>query len=81
MKKLTVEEAKDLKPAGAGNTSKISAMAADLKTGEALIITRADWKHQKTPYRIINYLEKKSGKKFERGRLPDGSGWLIKRVG
>jgi len=80
MKKLTKEEATDLFLSGKGRTTKVSAMVASLHVGEALIISREDWKTKSSPYRVVNYLAKKTGRKFIKGRLPDGSGWAVKRV-
>ena len=80
MKKYTVEEAQSLHIVVSGRTTKISAMALSLEIGEAFDITRADWKGKNPPYRIINRVAKKTGRKFIKGRLPDGSGWVVKRV-
>ncbi len=80
MKKLTVEEAKDLVVAKTGRTTKISAMTEALKVGEAIIISPSDWNSKKPPYTIINRVAKKTGRVFEKGRLPDGSGWGVKRI-
>jgi len=63
-----------------GRTSKISALTQELKVGEGFVITRADWKGVNPPYRIINRVAKKTGRKFEKGRLPDDSGWGVKRI-
>lgn len=80
MKKLTVEEAKELVLVNQGRTTKISALTSQLLVGEGLIITRADWKGTNPPYSIISSVAKKTGRVFEKGRLPDGSGWAVKRI-
>lgn len=80
MKKLTAEEASELNFSGRGRTTLVSAMVASLKVGEAVIITRADWKSKGAPYRVVNYLEKRTGRQFVKGRLPDGTGWAVKRI-
>jgi hypothetical protein len=80
MKKLSVEEAAELPLIKNGRETVVSAMLKQLKPGEALIITRADWKAKGAPYRIANAIARKTGRKFEKGRLPDGSGWVVKRV-
>ena len=80
MKVLSVEEAKDILLTSSGRQTKVSAMASELKVGEALIINREDWKRKKGPYAVINYLAKKTGRTFKKGRLPDGSGWVVKRI-
>lgn len=80
MKILSVEEAKDLFIITSGRQSKVSGMVSLLKVGEALIITRADWPSKKPPYDVINYLAKKTGRTFQKGRMPDGSAWVVKRL-
>ncbi len=80
MKKLSKAEAEQMQTASRGRTTTVSAMAATLLPGEALIVSRDDWKTNDAPYRVVNYLAKKTGRVFEKGRLPDGSGWLIKRL-
>ncbi len=80
MKKYSVEEAKSLHIVTSGRTTKISAMTYSLEIGEAFDITRADWKGKKPPYNIINRVAKKTGRKFIKGRLPDGTGWVVKRI-
>ena len=52
-----------------------------LEIGEAIIIEKDDWKGKSTPYRIIRRAAKKFNRKFDYGRHPKGSGWLVKRVG
>jgi hypothetical protein len=80
MRVVKKEEAENTILAKAGRTSKISAMTSTLQVGEMLEIKTTDWKGKKPPYNIINRLAKKTGRKFIKGRLPDGSGWGVKRV-
>ena len=80
MKKLSVEEASDMPLIKSGRETLMSAMIKLLQQGEALVITRADWKAKGAPYRIANAISRKTGRKFEKGRLTDGSGWAVKRI-
>ncbi len=80
MKKLTAEEAKDLTIVVHGRTSQVAAHIANLQIGEALIITRAYWKGKRPPYGIVNRVSRKTSRKFIKGRLPDGTGWAVKRI-
>lgn len=80
MRILTAEEAEKIALAKRGRTSKIGAMAFQLNVGEMLEILKTDWRGKNPPYDIINRLAKKTGRKFIKGRLPDGSGWGVKRV-
>ena len=80
MQKLNAEQAAAITLIKSGRESMVSAMIKQLQPGEALVITRADWKAKGAPYRIANAIEKKLNRKFEKGRMPDGSGWVVKRV-
>jgi len=80
MRVVKKEEADNMILAKAGRTSKISALASTLQIGEMLEIKTTDWKGKNPPYRIINRLAEQTGRKFIKGRLPDGSGWGVKRV-
>jgi hypothetical protein len=64
-----------------GRVSRIAAMLSQLQPGESLEIRREDWLGKRPPWRIVNYYAKKSGHLFDKGRLHDKSGWLVKRVG
>lgn len=81
MKILEEDEAKDLIPLTKGRETLLSAKLKQLKVGQALIVTPKDWKTTTSPYRVANNIAKRHGWKFEQGRMPDGSGWLFKRVG
>ena len=80
MRILKGEEAESLLIVRSGRISKVGAMASQLQVGEALEILKSDWKGKHSPYNSINRLAKKTGRKFIKGRLPDGSGWGVKRV-
>ncbi len=81
MKKLSVEEAKNLELITHGRTSKVIAEVSTLLVGEGLIITRQDWPSKNPPYQSIDRFAKRSGRKFERGKTPDGKGWGVVRMG
>ena len=80
MKILNAEEGKNLKPVTHGRTTLVSAIVSNLLIGEVLIITRADWKSKNPPYQVVSRVAQKTGRTFEKGRLPDGSGWMVKRL-
>lgn len=80
MRVVKKEEAAEMILAKSGRTSKISALASTLQVGEMLEIKTTDWRGKKPPYNIINWVSKKTGRKFIKGRLPDGSGWGVKRL-
>jgi hypothetical protein len=80
MKKLTKEEADKIFPMGRGNNTRISAHIKQLEPGEGCIIEKQDWKAKSPPFRIINYIAKKTGRKFRHGTMPDGSGWFVQRL-
>lgn len=80
MKKLSAEEASSIVPLKNSRETLLSAMLKQLQVGEAVVLEAKDWKTKSTPYRVANYIAKRHGWKFEQGRMPDGSGWLFKRV-
>jgi hypothetical protein len=77
---LNAEEAKDIIPLTKGRETMLSAKLKQLKVGEALVMPTKDWKTKGTPYRVANNIAKRHGWQFEQGRMPDGSGWVFKRV-
>lgn len=81
MKKLSAEEAKNIIPLTSGRMTQLSANLRQLQVGEALILETKDWRTKDTPYRVANLIAKRYGWRFEQGRMPDGSGWIFKRVG
>jgi hypothetical protein len=81
MKKLNKEEAAKAGIINHGNNSKVSTQLMELEIGEAVIIEKGiDWKSKSTPYRIVIYFTKKTGRKFVSGLTTDKKGWIIKRI-
>jgi hypothetical protein len=81
MQKITAEEFDNLNLAGRGSASPFFNALLKLKPGEGLIILKKEWQHVKyPPTRIINRVEKKYKFVYERGSLPDRTGWAVKRV-
>lgn len=80
MKKLSAEEASGIVPLKHSRETLLSAMLKQLQVGEAIVMEAKDWKTKGTPYRVANNIAKRQGWKFEQGRMPDGSGWVFKRV-
>ena len=80
MKKLSKEEAKNMIPMGRGRFSWLYKALLTLDNGEGLIIKNDDWKGKTSPYPTIRRVSKKYHLKFEYGRMPDGTGWLVKRI-
>ena len=81
MEILNADEIGDLLPLGRGRFSELYKNLIILKVGQAISICYSDWKIKTTPYRTIRNVEKAYGRQFEYGHHPDGSGWLVKRVG
>jgi len=81
MKKLTAEEAQDMHPLRPGRFTLLYTQLMQMKVGEALIIERGkDWVTKYPPYNTIRNVAKNTGFVFDFGRMPDVSGWLVKRV-
>ena len=80
MKKISEEEFSQLALGGRGKSSPFFKAIIGLRPGEAIFISREEWKGAKTPTRICRYIEKKhQGVKYTCGKIADGSGWAIKR--
>ena len=81
MKKLTESQYKSLPLGGSGRSSRIYDKLINLKPGEALIVTKADWGTRKhAPTRKARYISKKLKWQFKSHRLEDLSGWVMLRV-
>ncbi|MCF8463895.1 MAG: hypothetical protein K9G41_03580 [Flavobacteriales bacterium] len=81
MKILSAKEAEGLEPLGKGRYNWLYADLMLLKVGEAVEIRYDDWKTKTSPYATIRKVAKNLNRRFNYGRHPDGSGWLVKRVG
>jgi len=81
MKKLSDEEFSKLALIGSGKTSPFYKKIIGLHAGESLFISKEEWRGCQTPTRICRYIMKKFPQvKYSFGRLPDGSGWAVKRL-
>ena len=80
MKKINAEEAAKIVIIRTGKSTWLYKELAKLAVGEALIIENADWKTKLPPYRTIRNAAKTLKMKFDYGKMPDGSGWVVKRV-
>ena len=80
MEILDEEEAKNIIPLTKGRETAVSAKLKQLKVGQALVLPTKDWKTKSSPYRVANNIAKRHGWQFEQGRMPDGSGWVFKRI-
>ena len=80
MEKLTAEQAART-PMLRGRTTRVHAALTQLEVGEGLIIRKkTDWISKSPPYRIVNAFAKKHNRKFNKGRTPDESGWMVVRT-
>ncbi len=80
MKFLTPAEAENIIPLTKGRETLLSIKLKQLKVGEAIVLEAKEWKTKSSPYRVANNISKQHGWKFEQGRMPDGSGWVFKRM-
>lgn len=80
MKKITVEEFDALLLHGKGSTTGFRKLIMAMQPGEAIVFYKKDWHAKYPPTRILNELERNHNVKYERGSLPDRSGWAVKRV-
>jgi hypothetical protein len=81
MKILDANEAEGLEPLGRGKQNWLYKKLTLLKVDEAIAIRFSDWNTKTPPYKTIRTVAKNLKREFNYGRHPDGSGWLVKRVG
>lgn len=79
MRALNATELATLSGMGKGRFTKIYAEIMKLEINQGLAIEKGDWKTQGAPYRIVRNVAKNTGRTFDYGRMPDGSGWYVKR--
>ncbi len=80
MRKLSPEEAAAIMPIESSRETRVTAAVKQLQVGEGLIIDPSDWKSKTPPYRAIASVGLKYKREFQRGRMPDGKGWFVKRL-
>lgn len=80
MKRLSPEEVANLHPIKGGRHTWLHKELHMIELGAGLIIHNKDWNGKRPPYEVIRRVAKKLSRKFEYGRLPDGTGWLVKRI-
>ena len=80
MEIIKKEDAVDLLFHSKGNESPMTKWIKKLEVGEVLKIDKSDWNRKQPPYYLANYLEKKSNRTFQCGKLPGFDGWVIKRL-
>ena len=80
MKKITSEEYNQLKLHGLGSSGPYYNMFMKMEPGDSIILYRSEWYKKYPPTTILNRIERKYNMKFDRGALPDRTGWAIRRV-
>jgi hypothetical protein len=82
-KKITSEEFDQLPVKGWGRSSPVYHAIIGLRTGDAIIVLKTQWKRNKSPSSICRAIEKKfAGMKvrYKCVALADNTGWGIKRL-
>jgi hypothetical protein len=80
IRRISEEEFDKTALTGKGSSTSFHKAVLQLKPGEALALEKKDWQVKYSPLKIVTRIERKYGFKYERGKLPDGSGWAVKRV-
>jgi hypothetical protein len=81
MKILSAEETSKITPLNKGRQTLVYAKLLQLQIGEGLHIEKQEWKAKYRPSALVNKAGKRLKRKFICRRMPDGSGWLVKREG
>ena len=80
MRPLNAEELSLITNMGKGRFTLLYAKITELNVGEGLLIEPKDWKTKSPPYRVIKNVIQNTNRTFAYGRMPNGSGWFVKRV-
>lgn len=80
MKKLPPDEAANINPLGRGKHSWLYREMAQLKQGEAIIVEHKEWKGKREPYAVMRKAAQNLNYKITYGRMPDRTGWIVKRT-
>lgn len=80
-RKITDEELENYRLLPFGKKHAVRILIEQLKPGENQLISRMDfnWKGQ-TPNRFCNQIAKTSKKRFIMHKLPDDTGWVVRRI-
>lgn len=80
MKDITKTEFKALGVNGKGAATQFYNKIFSLEIGKGVIIYKSEWRPKYPPTRLAMKIEKKYGYKYERGSLPDRTGWAFIRI-
>jgi len=82
MKRLTEEEAAEIKVIPRGRGTLLRHHLLSMKLGEIMLIEPHEFKWKGKPLSTyLRRLEESNKMKFTCGKALDGSGWVVKRVG
>jgi len=81
MRKLTEEELRAMTLVGRGRQSEYTRALLGLAVGEALFLSKHEWKKNYHPSNTARRVGKTHSRKFELLAEVNGTGWVVKRVG
>jgi len=82
MKRLTREEAEQIKKKPDGRGSLARGILITMGIGEIILLERKDWgRKAQTPKTYCLQLGRKTGMRWKCEVALDGSGWIVERVG
>ena len=81
MKKLTKEEAEQIRTKPNGRMSRTRMYLLTMQPGEIILLERADWKQRtQVPHTYCMQLGRKTKRQWTCATTVDGRGWVIERV-
>ena len=81
MEKISDEEFESLPPFRKGSSTRFFTELMDLSVGDKpLILLKSEWKVSYAPTAIVNRIEKKYNRKYQRKLLKGKAGWVFRRV-
>lgn len=81
MKKLTKEEAKNIKKRPAGRSSLARIYLLSMEVGDIILLEPKDWTWKsKKPSSLCRRLARETSRDWKCETAMDGSGWVIERI-
>ncbi len=80
MRKLSVEETKNLAPGRHGRSTYLRQMLLTLEVGESVEMKKEEWKGKGRPADVANRIRRSMGWDFIKTRTENDDGWNFKRV-
>jgi hypothetical protein len=80
MRRLTKEQAEEIPTRPDGKTSWFKGVLFAMKVGDIILIEPQDWKQQRAPITVINYMAGTNGRQWTCKLVIGQKSWVVERV-